>query len=107
MAVRFAQKAAKDRNLSVSVNEGLKYPHVLLATETGAAEYLDTLVYSEALPAPKQFDCGGVTFYMSIDYENISDDMAYVLYFTDIDLFKDYDLTQFHDWYVAVPKTSE
>ena len=84
MAVRFAQKAAKDMNLSVSVNEGLKYPHVLLATETGAAEYLDTLVYSESLPAPKQFDCDGVTFYMSIDYENISDDMAYVLYFTDI-----------------------
>lgn len=103
-AVRFAQNLGSKRSFSVYVNSGLKYPNVLLATATGAQEYRDTLVYSDSMPAPKQFDCSGVTFYMGIDYENISKDNIYVLYFTDLILFEDYDLTQFHDWFVAVPK---
>ncbi len=102
-AVRYAQQHAKAQNCSVYVNAGLKYPNVLLATETGARDYLDTLIYSENLPAPAQFDCNEVTFFMGFDPENIKEDEIYVLYYTETEFFKDFTLTQFSDWYVAVP----
>lgn len=103
-AVRYAWECAREAGFSVSVNSGLKYPNVLLATETGAKEYLDTLVYSEELPAPSSFSCDGVTFYMDIDWESLREDMVYVLYYTDIEYFKEYKLTKFFDWYVALPE---
>lgn len=102
-AVRYAQNCAKERHCSVYVNAGLKYPNVLLATETGAQEYLDTLVYSEAKPAPERFDCDGVTFYMGFDLEKIDSNQVYVLYFTETDSFDGFSLEKFYDWYVAVP----
>lgn len=103
-AVRYAWECAKEAGFNVGVNSGLKYPNVLLATETGAEEYLDTVVYSEELPAPSSFSSEGVTFYMGIDWETLREDMVYVLYYTDIGYFEEYELTQFFDWYVAVPK---
>ncbi len=103
-AVRFALEQARQVNSSVYVNAGLKYPNVLLATETGAKEYLETLVYSENLPAPSRFDCDGVTFYMGINFNNINQDEIYLLYYTEVDYFSDFNLTKFCDWYVAIPQ---
>ncbi len=103
-AVRFAQKEAAKGNGMVYVNAGLKYPNVLLALETGAAEYRSTLIYSDAPPAPSCFRCDDVTYYMGIDYEKINEDHIYVLYFTDTEMFENHTLTQFKDWYVATPK---
>lgn len=103
-AVRYAWEYAKETEYEVSVNPSLKYPNVLLATETGAKEYLDTLVYSENLPAPSQFSCDQVVFYMDIDFEHLQENMVYVLYYTDTEYFEGYELTQFLDWYVAVPE---
>ena len=102
-AVRYAWKCAKEAGYDVSVNSGLKYPNVLLATETGAKEFLQTVIYSENFPAPSSFACDDVVFYMGIDWETLSKDMVYVLYYTDIEAFEEYELTQFFDWYVAVP----
>jgi len=102
-AVRFAMAEAAERDMDVEVNEGLKYPNVLLAAEIKPKEYLDTLIYSEYKPAPSEFSGHGVTFYMGIDYENISNDRIYVLYFTDLEYFQDYKLTAYHEWYAAVP----
>lgn len=103
-AVRYAWEQAKEKGMDIGVNAGLKYPNVLLATETGAAEYLDTLVYSDALPAPASFSCEGITFYMGFDLESLQEDMIYVIYYTEVDHFKDYELTSYFDWYVAIPK---
>lgn len=103
-AVRYAWKYAGEMDCDISVNPGLKYPNVLLATETGAREYLDTLIYSENLPAPSQFSCNQVVFYMDIDFEHLQDHMIYVIYYTDLEYFEAYELTKFCDWYVAIPK---
>lgn len=103
-AVRYAWEQAKELNMHVGVNAGLKYPNVLLATETGAAEYLATLVYSENLPAPASFACDGITFYMGFDLEKLQEDMICVIYYTEVEQFEEFDLTKFEDWYVAVPK---
>ena len=81
----------------------MKYPNVLLTAEIRPQEYLDILVYSEYKPAPSEFSGYGVTFYIGIDYENISNDRIYVLYFTDLEYFQDYKLTAYHEWYAAVP----
>lgn len=103
-AVKYALGQAAARNMDVSVNAGLKYPNVLLSTETTAREYLDTLVYSDFRPAPSQFTKEGVTFYMGFDYDSISRQQVYVLYYTDIEYFEDFELEAFSDWYVALPK---
>jgi hypothetical protein len=47
----------------------------------------------------------GITFVNGIDYDSISPDSIYIIYYTDVPVFEaDYDLTQFYDWYVAVPR---
>ncbi len=103
-AVRYAWKCAKESGFDVSVNSGLKYPNVLLATETGAKEFLETVTYSEYMPAPDSFACDDVVFYMDIDWEMLREDMVYVIYYTDVEHFENYELTQFLEWFVAVPK---
>ncbi len=103
-AVRYAWEQAKELQMDISVNAGLKYPNVLLATETGAEEYLETVVYSENLPAPASFACEEIRFYMGFNLEELQEDMIYVLYYTEVEQFQGYELTSYLDWYVAVPK---
>lgn len=102
-AVRYATAVARENGMDVGINEGLKYPNVLLATETTAREYLDTLVYSDFRPAPSQFSKDGVTYYMGINYDALEADRVYVLYYTDAEYFGGYELLMFNDWYVAAP----
>lgn len=102
-AVRYAAGMAKEYGMDVGINEGLKYPNILLATETTAGEYLDTLVYSDFRPAPARFSKDGVTYHMGINYDSPEADRVYVLYYTDVEYFSEFKLINFMDWYVAVP----
>jgi 4-amino-4-deoxy-L-arabinose transferase-like glycosyltransferase len=102
--VKDGWQAALEQGKEVYVDAGLKYPNVLLAVEGTAEEYLQTLTYSDNRPAPAEFSAKGVVFHMGIDYENLSPDSIYVLYYSEKDRFWDYTLTAYYDWYVAVPK---
>lgn len=103
-AVKTALSLAKEKGLcDIYIDAGLKYPNILLSTETNAREYLDTVVYSESLPAPDQFTKDGVTFHMGYSMDDLSADRIYIIYQTDIDSFGAFELVQFYDWYVAVP----
>ena len=102
-AVRFALKAAEQKKLNVKINDALKYPNVLLSTETTGREYLDTVEYSENLPAPASFSKNDVRFYMGYDTDEIDSEHIYILYYTETEYFDDFQLTEFYDWYVAVP----
>lgn len=103
-AVKSAFEIAQARHLDIYVNDGLKYPNVLLSAEITAKEYLDTVVYSERLPAPNLFSKNGVTFHMGYSMDDLSEQGIYLIYETDVDAFKAFDLTQYCDWYVAVPR---
>jgi 4-amino-4-deoxy-L-arabinose transferase-like glycosyltransferase len=104
VCVQEAWQAALSQGKEVWVDAGLKYPNVLLAVEGTAKEYLQTLTYSENRPAPSRFDAKGVVFHMGIDYDHLSPEGIYVLYYSEKDRFLDYTLTAYYDWYVAVPK---
>lgn len=40
-----------------------------------------------------------------INYDDINTDSIYIIYYTDAETFTDnFTLTQFEDWYVALPK---
>ena len=83
----------------------ISYPKVLLYTNTSTKEYLDTVIYSEALPAPSQFTAKGTTYYFNYDYNQLNPDYVYIVYETDLQYFSDYQLTAFGYWYVATPKS--
>jgi hypothetical protein len=103
-AVKTALSIAKSSEITdIYIDAGLKYPNILLSTETTAEEYLDTVVYSENLPAPECFTKTGITFHMGYSPEDIADHAIYIIYQTDVDAFEDFRLMQFCDWYVAVP----
>lgn len=103
-AVQYALQIAQEKQTDVYVNDALKYPNVLLASETTGREYLDTVVYSENLPAPESFAKNQVVFHMGYDTEHLDPEQIYIIYKIDADVFSGYMLTAFHDWYVAVPK---
>lgn len=103
-AVKYILAVASDSPTDVYINDGLKYPNVCLAAEIDAAEYLSSVVYSEHLPAPSSYRKGNVTFHMDFSLDEISTENIYLLYYTEVDYFADgFTLTQFEDWYVAVP----
>ena len=102
-AVRFALESAQTQDMDIYINDGLKYPNVLLSSETTAQEYLDTVIYSNNLPAPASFAKDGVTIHMGYSPEQISNSCIYIIYETDADTFRHFQLTPFGDWYVAVP----
>jgi len=95
---------AIDQGKNIGITEALKYPKVLIYTETTAQEYQNSLVYSDSIPTPKQFTTKGTTFYFGIDYTKLSKDMVYIIYNTEAGNFSDYQLTAFGYWDVAVPK---
>jgi hypothetical protein len=104
-AVKTALALAKENGFTdIYVDAGLKYPNILLSSETTAREYLDTVVYSDSLPAPDCFTKDGITFHMGYSTEEISTNQIYILYQIDVDSFADFQLIPFYDWYVAIPE---
>lgn len=103
--VDFAWEQCSERGLStITVEKGAQWPRLLLYTETLPSEYLASVAY-DVPPAPAVFETKGIHINTRIHYDSISQDSIYIIYYTDIPVFeKDFDLTGFHDWYVAVPK---
>lgn len=103
--VQYAFSLAKEQNREIYINDAIKYPNVLLYTQTTGEEYISSKVDSNHLPAPASFVKDGVTFHMGFDSQNIEVNQIYIIYYVEADLFGSHDLIPFYDWYVAVPKT--
>jgi len=105
--VDYALHQCEETGLStITVEKGAQWPRLLLHTETLPSEYLNSVVYDVA-PAPASFESKGIHINTRINYEQINPESIYIIYFTDVPTFeKDFELTQFYDWYVAVPKNS-
>lgn len=90
---------------SIITEKGAQWPRLLLYTETLPSQYLSSVIYNIA-PAPASFETGdGISIHVGIDYDNISSESIYIIYYVDVpDFENDFTLTRFHDWYVAVPK---
>ena len=89
---------------TITVEKGAQWPRLLLYLETLPSEYLESVVY-DVPPAPASFRSKDLLIRTRIDYDNISQDSIYIIYFVDREIFEqDYELTPFYDWYVAVPK---
>lgn len=90
---------------TITVEKGAQWPRLLLYLETLPSEYLESVVYDVA-PAPASFTSKDLLIRTRIDYDNISQDSIYIIYFVDREIFaQDYELVPFYDWYVAVPRT--
>ena len=88
----------------IVVEKGAQWPRVLLFSETEAPEYLENVEYA-ARPAPARFSADGITFHFGVDLKNIRKDSIYIIYYNAVQSFrKNFNLTRFYDWYVAVPK---
>ncbi|MCM1090121.1 MAG: glycosyltransferase family 39 protein [Butyrivibrio sp.] len=89
---------------TITVEKGAQWPRLLLYLETLPSEYLESVVY-DVPPAPASFRSKDLLIRTRIDYDNISRDSIYIIYFVDREIFEqDYELVPFYDWYVAVPK---
>lgn len=105
--VDYAWAQCKENDIkTITVERGAQWPRLLLYTETLPSEYLSTIVYDyDVYPAPVSFETKGIRINTRIDYNAISQKSVYILYFTDVPVFEpDFELTQFADWYVAVPR---
>ena len=86
------------------MERGAQFSRILFYSKTNPKQYLDSVVYS-AGTEPAHFSDGEHTFYINTDYVNIDKDKVYIIYFTEKELFEnDFDLKQFDEWYVAVPR---
>lgn len=103
--VDFAFDQCAERNLTViTVEKGAQWPRLLLFTETLPSDYLASVVY-DIPPAPASFETQGIRINTRINYDAINHDSIYIIYFIDVPIFEnEFMLTQFEDWYVAVPK---
>lgn len=104
-SVTYALQQCEEQQLhTITVEKGAQWPRLLLYTETLPSQYFSSVVYDIA-PAPASFDTGDIHVNTRINYDAISSESIYIIYYTDKALFEaDYTLTPFHDWYVAVPK---
>lgn len=105
--IDYALEQCEETGLStISIEKGAQWPRVLLFTETLPSEYLAEVEYDVA-PAPAAFTSNGIRIYTRINYDTINQECIYIIYYTDKEIFeKDFNLTSFYDWYVAVPKNS-
>lgn len=103
--VDYAKEACRMTGIqTVTAEQALQWPRLLLYTETLPSAYLESVVYDVA-PAPASFSAGDLLIRTRIDTERIDTDSVYILYFIDRERYEeDFELTQFYDWYVAVPK---
>lgn len=99
-----AVKYAMDQGDEIVVERGAQWPRVLFFSRTLPSEYLKDVQIRRSTE-PSQFSDGENTFYITIDYENIDVEKIYIFYFPDKTLFEEnFNLKQFKEWYVAVPK---
>lgn len=102
--VKEAVEYAMEQGDEIAVEKGAQWPRILFFSWTTPKEYLSSVVYA-VKPAPAQFSDGENTFYINTDYEKIDREKVYILYYPEREKFEqDFQLTQFEDWYVAVPK---
>lgn len=104
--VDYALAQCEETGLStISAEKGTQWPRLLLFTETLPSQYIATREYDVA-PAPGSFvTADGIRINTRINYETINDETIYIIYYTDVEKFwDDFHMTQFHDWFVAVPK---
>ena len=104
--VDYALEQCEELGLStITAEKGAQWPRLLLYTETLSSQYLSSVEYDVA-PAPAAFTTSDqIRVNTRINYDDINQQSIYIIYFTDVPTFEaDFNLTQFHDWYVAVPK---
>lgn len=107
--VNYALETCEETGITkITVEKAAQWPKLLLYTGTTSEEFMRNAVF-ESYPIPWSFEKdNGITFQTRIDYNDISDDSIYIIYFTDYDVFcNDFELTKFNDWYVAVSKNRE
>ncbi len=104
--VDYALEQCEKTGLSaISVEKGAQWPRLLLFTKTLPSEYLSSVEY-DIPPAPAAFSTKGIRINTRINYDNINQENIYIIYLHDLERFQsDFELTQFYDWYVAVPKS--
>lgn len=108
-SVEYAMEVCEERGLHmITAEKGAQWPRILLYSKTTPSQFFtEHLVYDEA-PAPWSYQKDQLLIQTRIDYEAITKDSVYIIYFTDYDLFsEEFDLTPFADWYVAVPRERE
>ena len=99
-AVQFAMQEGDE----IVVERGAQWPRILFFSRTLPSKYLEK-VQIRINTEPSQFSDGENMFYITIDYNNIDTNKVHIFYFPDKALFEnDFELTQFNEWYVAVPK---
>ncbi len=104
--VDFALAQCEEKGLStITAEKGAQWPRLLLFTETLPSDYYAAVEY-DVFPAPAAFVTkDGIRVNTRINYETISQESIYIIYYTDKEVFEtDFNLTAFYDWYVAVPK---
>lgn len=104
--VEYALEVCENTDIKeITVEKGAQWPRLLLYTQTLPSQYLGTVEYDVA-PAPASFCTeDGILIRTRIDYTDLSDRSVYIIYSYDVDTFsRNYELTGFYDWYVAVPK---
>lgn len=107
--VEYSLSACESTGLgTITVEQGAQWSRLLLFTEILPSDYLSTVEYDpDMYPAPASFTYKGIRINTRINYEAISPESVYIIYYTDVPLFEDdYRLTQYYDWYVAVPKAA-
>lgn len=95
--VAYSMKQCKTLGLTtISAEKATQWPRLLLYTQTLPSQYLATVTYDVA-PAPAAFTTAdGIRVNTRINYDTISTDSIYIIYYTEADLFKDsFTLTPF------------
>lgn len=89
----------------IIAHRGAQWPRLLYYAETDGKEYLTNIQYKENGIEPYSFTSGGITFVNEIDMENIDTNAIYIFYYNTLDDFKDnFEVVNYIDWYVGVPK---
>lgn len=107
--VEFSLTTCEETGLkTITVEQGAQWPRLLLFTEVLPSDYLATVEYDpDMYPAPASFEYDGIRINTRISYDTIDPESIYIIYYTDVPVFQEnYELTQFYDWYVAIPEDS-
>lgn len=104
-SVEYAQEKSQELGIrTISAVKATQWPRLLLYTGTLPSEYLAQVEY-DVFPAPASFEKDGFHINTRVDYTNIDRETIYILYFTDTEPFlEDFEIAEFYDWRVAVPK---
>lgn len=104
-SVEYALEKSQELGIwTISAEKATQWPRILLYTKTLPSEYLAHVRYDQ-FPAPASFEKGGLHINTRVDYEHIDRETIYILYYADIEPFlEDFEITEFYDWRVAVPK---